>query len=102
MKLTYLFLCIAVMAGVTYLIRMLPFALFHKNIESPFIRTMLAYLPYAVLSAMSLPGIFYSTGDWVTATVGTVVAVVLSYFKCPMIVVAVATAAAALITGFFR
>ena len=70
---------IAVMAGVTYLVRMIPFTVFRKKIKSQFFRSFLHYIPYAVLSAMTIPAIFYSTGDMVTATIGTVVAVVLAF-----------------------
>ncbi len=93
-------LYIAVMAVTTYLIRMLPFTLFRRQIRSRFIRSLLYYLPYAVLSAMTLPAIFYSTGDIRTAAVGTVVALMLAYRGLPLIVVALAAAAAALLTGF--
>ena len=51
-------LYIAVMAGVTYLVRAVPFVAFRKKIQSKFIRSMLYYLPYAVLTAMVLPGVF--------------------------------------------
>lgn len=92
---------IAVMAGVTYLIRMIPFTLFRKKIKSPFFRGFLYYIPYAVLSAMTIPAIFYSTGNIATSVIGTVVAVVLAYFKLPLIVVALAASAAAFIFGLF-
>ena len=91
---------IAVMAGVTYLIRMLPFTLFRKKIESRFIRSFLYYIPYAVLSAMTIPAIFYATGDVLTSVIGAVVAVVLAYLRLPLIVVALAASAAALLAGF--
>ena len=91
---------LAVMAGVTYLIRMLPFTLFRQRIRSRFMRSFLAYIPYAVLAAMTIPAIFYSTGSTLTALVGTGVALVLAYFNCPLIVVALAAAAAALVTGW--
>lgn len=91
---------IAVMAGVTYLIRMIPFTLFRKKIKSPFFRSFLYYIPYAVLSAMTIPAIFYSTGDLTTSIIGTAVAVALAYFNCPLIIVALAAAASAFITGF--
>lgn len=91
-------LYIAVMAGVTYLVRMIPFTLFRRQIKSRYIRSVLYYLPYAVLSAMTIPAIFYSTGDLTTAVVGTVVAVLLAFFNKPLIVVALAAAAAALVT----
>lgn len=92
---------IIVMALVTYLIRMIPFAFFRKKIKSRFFRSFLYYIPYAVLSAMTIPAIFYSTGSLVTAVAGTVAAVVLAYFGLPLIVVALAAAAAAFAAGFF-
>ena len=95
-----IFIYVAVMAGVTYLIRMIPFTLFRKKIQSPFFRSLLYYIPYAVLSAMTIPAIFTSTGSVVTSLVGTAVAVVLAYFGKPLIVVALAASAAALVTGF--
>ena len=91
---------IAVMAIVTYLIRMLPFTLFRKKINSRFIRSFLYYIPYAVLAAMTIPAIFYATGTVLTSVIGAVVAVVLAYFKLPLIVVALAASAAALLAGF--
>ena len=92
---------IAVMAGVTYLIRMVPFAFFRKKITSTFFRSFLLYLPYAVLTAMTIPAIFYSTGSWITAVAGTAVALVLAYFNLPLIVVALAASATAFVTGLF-
>lgn len=92
---------IAVMAGVTYLIRVIPFAFFRKKIKSKFLRSFLYYIPYAVLSAMTLPAILYSTGSMATAIAGTAVALVLAYFGCPLIVVALAASLAAFLTGLF-
>lgn len=89
---------IVVMAGVTYLVRMLPFTLFRKQIQSKFIRSMLFYLPYAVLSAMTIPAIFYSTGNLISAVVGTIVAVLVAFCQKPLIVVALAASLSALVT----
>lgn len=88
-------LYIAVMAGVTYLIRVLPFAFFQKKLKNVYLRSFLYYVPYAVLSAMTLPAILYSTGDMITAVAGTAVALVLAYFDLPLIVVALSASAAA-------
>ena len=49
---------IFVMAGVTYLIRMIPFSFFTKRIKSVMLRSFLYYIPYAVLAAMTSPAIF--------------------------------------------
>lgn len=92
---------IAVMACVTYLIRMIPFAAFRKQIKSRFFRSFLYYVPYAVLTAMTIPAIFYATGSMATAALGTAVAVILAYFDMPLIVVALAASAAAYAGGFF-
>ena len=92
---------IAVMAGVTYLIRMIPFTAFRKKIKSPFFRSFLYYIPYAVLSAMTIPAIFYSTENLATSIIGTAVALVLAYLKLPLIVVALAASAAAFAAGIF-
>ncbi len=91
---------IIVMAGVTYLIRAVPFVFFRRKIKSRFVRSFLYYTPYAVLSAMTIPAIFYSTGSKLTAAVGTLAALLLSYFGLPLIAVALAAAAAAFIAGF--
>lgn len=91
---------IAVMAGVTYLIRMIPLTVFRRQIKSRFFRSFLYYVPYAVLSAMTVPAIFYATGNMATAAVGTAVAVLLAYFGMPLIVVALAASAAAFLSDF--
>lgn len=100
MKLTLeICLYILVMAGVTYLIRMTPFVLFRKKIQNRFIRSLLYYLPYAVLSAMVIPDVFTSTGSVITASVGLAVACVLAFLDRSLIVVALGASAAAYITG---
>lgn len=89
-----------VMALVTYAIRMLPFAFIKKKVKSKFIRSFLYYVPYAVLSAMTFPAIFYSTGDVLTAVIGSVIALVLAFFRLPLIVVALAAVASAFLSGY--
>lgn len=67
---------IFVMAGVTYLIRMLPLTLFQKKITNVYIRSFLYYVPYACLTAMTFPAILYATESPVSAFAGLVTAVV--------------------------
>lgn len=96
-----LLLYLIVMAGVTYLIRMIPFAFFKKKIKSRFFRSFLYYIPYAVLSAMTIPAIFYCTDSVFTAVAGTVTAVLLAYFNLPLIVVALSASLTVFITSLF-
>ena len=94
-------LYITVMALVTYIVRMFPLTFFRRKIKSRFLKSFLFYIPYAILSAMTIPAIFYSTGSVITAAVGTVIAVVLAYYELPLIVVALAASAGAFASGFF-
>ena len=86
----YLFWSIAVMALVTYFIRMLPLAVFRKKIKSKFVINFLYYVPYAVLSAMTIPDVFYNNGIIsASAIVGFIVAIVLAFFERGLLPVAV-------------
>ena len=85
---TYL-LYLVVMAGVTYLIRMLPLTVFRREIKSVFIKSFLHYVPYAVLAAMTIPGILTSTGNLWTALAGLAVAVVMSWRGMSLVSVAI-------------
>ncbi len=89
---------IAVMAVTTYLIRVIPFAAVRGKIKSRFINSMLYYIPFAVLSAMTFPAIFFATGDVISSSVGTAAALILAFFDLPLIVVALSSSAAALVT----
>ncbi|MCR4797741.1 MAG: AzlD domain-containing protein [Lachnospiraceae bacterium] len=79
---------ILLMAVTTYLIRMLPLTLFQKQITNKYIRSFLYYVPYACLTAMTVPAIFYATKSVISAAVGFAVAVILGYKKQSLPVVA--------------
>ena len=87
---------IAIMAGVTYLIRMIPFTVFQKKIRSRFVLSFLHYVPYAVLSAMTIPAVLYATDHVLSAAVGAAVAVVLAFFRHGLLTVALSACGAAL------
>ncbi len=82
------FVYLALMAGITYLIRMVPLVLVKKKIKNRYILSFLYYIPYSVLSAMTFPAVFYSTGNVISALVGTVVALILAYMKKSLVAVA--------------
>lgn len=88
-----------VMAGVTYLIRMLPLVAIRGRISSVFFQSFLYYVPYAVLGAMTFPAVISSTGNWMTALVGTVVAIVLGWQNKGLLTVAAAACAAVYLVG---
>ena len=82
------YIYILVMAGVTYLIRMLPLALARKEITNPFVKSFLFYVPYACLAAMTFPDIFYSTGHLISGVVATIIIIYASYKELSLIQVA--------------
>lgn len=88
---------LAVMAGITYLIRVLPLVLVKKKIQNKYVLSFLAYMPYAVLSVMIVPAVLYSTGNMTSAIAGLVVALILAYFNRSILTVAAGASATVLI-----
>ena len=85
----YILSAIAVMATLTYIIRVFPLTVFRRKIKSKFINSFLYYIPYTVLAALTFPAIFESTGNTLIASIATLVALVLSYFNLGLVAVAV-------------
>ena len=77
-----------VAAGTTYLIRMLPLVLIKKKITNRFLVSFLYYIPYAVLSVMTIPAVFYATSSKISALIGTLVGIVAAYLNQSLLKVA--------------
>ncbi len=99
MNVTQMLICLAIMAGITYLIRVLPITVLRKKITSVFIKSFLFYVPYAVLATLTFPAIFTATGNIVTSVVGTMIALIFAFFDLGLIVVAIGAVAGALLAG---
>ena len=89
---------LAVMAITTYLIRMLPLVLCKKKITNVFTKSFLYYIPYAVLGAMTIPAIFFSTGSIFSAIAGFIIALILSWKEKSLLTVAGFASLAVLVT----
>ena len=74
-----IYIYILVMAGVTYLIRLLPLLLFSREIKNIYIKSFLYYVPYVTLAVMIFPGILYATGNRWSAFAGFLTALILAY-----------------------
>lgn len=85
----YVIVCVVIMAVFTYLPRMMPLTFFRKELSSPFVRSLLYYVPYAVLSALTFPSIIYATENIYSAVSGCIVAVYFAYKEKGLIFVAV-------------
>ena len=90
------YIYLLVTAGTTYLVRMLPLVLMKGKITNRFLLSFLHYIPYAVLSVMTVPAIFSATGDLRTAAAGFIVALVLAWRGKSLLTVAAAACAAVL------
>lgn len=83
-----------VTAGVTYLIRMVPLVLMRGKIRNRFVLSFLHYIPYAVLSVMTIPAIFYATENHLSAIAGFAVAVGLAWKEKSLVQVTAAACGA--------
>lgn len=73
------YLYILVMAGVTYLIRLLPLTLIRKEIKNTYVKSFLYYVPYVTLSVMIFPAILTATASMASGAAALVTAAVLAY-----------------------
>ena len=90
---------IAIMALMTYIIRVSPMVIFRQKIENNRIKSFLYYIPYTVLAAMTFPAIFSSTQSQTGAVAGCIVAVLLAYFKRSLLTVALGAAGAVFVVS---
>lgn len=84
-----IYLYIAVMALVTYLIRVLPLTLIRKEIKNRTIRSFLFYVPYVTLAVMTFPAILDATGSIYSAWAALLVGILLAWFGRSLFQVAV-------------
>ena len=97
----YIVCGIAIMAGMTYIIRVTPMVVFRKKIKNNRIKSFLYYIPYTVLAAMTFPAIFSSTESPAGALAGCVAAVLLAYFRCGLLIVALGAAGTVFLMSMF-
>ena len=89
---------LAVMAGITYLLRVLPMVFIKKKITNTFICSFLYYVPYTVLSVMTFPTVLYCTGSYYSGIAATAVCILLSYLGRGMMTVALGGVGTVIIT----
>lgn len=93
-------LYLLVMALTTYLIRSVPFCIFRKRIQNQRLQAFFDYIPYAVLSSMTIPAIFSSGANLSSGILGFIAAFFLAYKNKSLLVVALGAVLAAFIGGF--
>lgn len=96
-----IFVCIIVMAAVTYFIRVLPLVLIRVKIKNRFFRSFLYYVPFVTLSVMVFPSILTSTSSFISALIGFVIAVTVSFLGAGLPVVSLFAVAAVFVSELF-
>ncbi|MBO5938658.1 MAG: AzlD domain-containing protein [Clostridia bacterium] len=86
-----IYIYIACMAGVTFLIRVLPLTLIRKEIKNKTLRSFLYYVPYVTLSVMTFPAILHATQSPIAAAAALVAGILLAWFGRSLFFVAVSS-----------
>ena len=88
---------IAIMAGVSFLIRVLPMTLIRKPIRNRFIRSFLYYVPYVTLAVMTFPAIIDSAPNLLSGILALAAGIVLTWSGAGLFPVAVTCSGIALL-----
>ena len=96
-----IWLYIAIMTLVSYLIRVLPVTLIRKQIWNRFIRSVLYYLPYVTLSVMTVPAIFSISANPLCGIAALVVAIVIAWFSGNLLLSATGACVAVFLISLF-
>lgn len=98
---TSFFLYLSIMVLSTYFIRAIPFALIRDKIENQFIQSFLTYIPYTVLTAMTIPAVIYATNHVLSALCGLIVAILLALKGKSLTIVALLSCLSVFIVELF-
>ena len=92
---------IAVMAAVSYAIRVLPLTLIRKPIKNQFIQSFLYYVPYVTLAVMTFPAIINATQSPIAGAAALVVGIAAAGFGASLVQVSVSSCAVVLVLELF-
>ena len=95
------YIYIAVMALVSYAIRILPLTLIRKPIKNRFIQSFLYYVPYVTLAVMTFPAIIQATQSPAAGAVALVVGIAAAWFGASLFQVAAGCCAVVFVLEFF-
>ena len=95
------YIYIAIMALVSYCIRVLPLTLIRKPIKNRFIQSFLYYVPNVTLAVMTFPAIVHATQSPVAGAAALVIGIVAAWWGASLFQVAVACCAVVLVIELF-
>lgn len=83
------YIYIFIMAGVSYLIRVLPLTLIQKQIKNTFIQSFLYYVPYVTLAVMTFPAILHATQSPISGAAALIIGIAAAWLGADLFKVAV-------------
>lgn len=83
-----IYIYLAIMAGVTYAIRVLPLTLIQKQIKNRFLQSFLYYVPYVTLAVMTFPAILDATQTPVAGMLALIAGILLAWIGANLFQVA--------------
>lgn len=92
---------LAIMACVTYAIRVLPLTLIRKQIKNRFLRSFLYYVPYVTLAVMTFPAIVNATQSPIAGAAALVIGVIAAWMGAGLFPVSVLCCAVVFILELF-
>ena len=95
------YIYIAVMALVSYTIRILPLTLIRKPIQNPFLRSFLFYVPYVTLAVMTFPAIMTVTQSPIAGAAAMLVGILAAWRGLALFPVSLLCCATVFILEFF-
>ena len=96
-----IYVYLAIMACVTYAIRVLPLTLIRKQIKNRFLRSFLYYVPYITLAVMTFPAIVNATQAPAAGAAALVIGVIAAWMGAGLFPVSVLCCAIVFILELF-
>ena len=96
-----IYLYLAVMAGVTYAIRVLPLTLIRKPITNPFLQSFLFYVPYVTMAVMTFPAILNATQSPIAGALALLAGIIAAWCGAGLFPVAVSCCVVVFVSELF-
>lgn len=96
-----IYIYILLMAGITYLIRVIPLTLIRKEIKNKTLRSFLFYVPYVTLAVMTFSAILDATNSTISALAALVIGAGIAWFGGSLFTVSVLCCAVVFVLELF-
>lgn len=96
-----IYVYLAIMACVTYAIRVLPLTLIRKQIKNRFLRSFLYYVPYVTLAVMTFPAIVNATQSPIAGAAALIIGIIAAWLGAGLFPVSVLCCAVVFILELF-